>query len=139
MQIASVSSARNPTHQFPLSSCSKCPMSICLNCEQNIGGGVPLVLLFPDEKLCNYKNAYERNLAARASLRSSEILYRQAAEHNRNSEIFDRIPQILADRINYSSEFILKTTNNTQNEDNICRKMPARKAASVLGSGLKEV
>jgi hypothetical protein len=29
----------------PLSSCAKCPMSICLDCERDIGAGVPVVTL----------------------------------------------------------------------------------------------
>jgi hypothetical protein len=31
----------------PLSSCGRCPMSVCLECENDIGGGVPLVVLIP--------------------------------------------------------------------------------------------
>lgn len=29
----------------PLSSCGKCPMSICLDCEADLGAGVPVILL----------------------------------------------------------------------------------------------
>jgi hypothetical protein len=31
----------------PLSSCCRCPMSVCLECEGDIGAGVPLVVLVP--------------------------------------------------------------------------------------------
>ena len=33
------------TLKKPLSSCVKCPMSICMDCEADIGAGVPLVTL----------------------------------------------------------------------------------------------
>lgn len=49
----------------PLSSCAKCPMSICLDCERDIGGNIPIVLvterIIPGEMVGNGTYAIDEN------------------------------------------------------------------------------
>lgn len=62
-----------------LSSCSRCPMSVCLDCESDIGGGVPLVVLIPPAA------AGSEGIAA-ASMASS------SAQHHNAYDDIDSIP-----------------------------------------------
>jgi hypothetical protein len=97
----SVAASGLSVKQSPLSSCAKCPLSICRECESDVGGGVPVVLLTSPE-LMRSRARMSPSAARDAGMqRAGEALFRKTCEVNALSggDRDEASARLLADRV----------------------------------------